>query len=108
MTNTTLPTIADSASIEMYRAIALSTAHITVEDNDVLQTASDDPENNVVMSRESGFLVKLSALDSADNLRYVVSEEAKNILRWAETMGCRLVEFDNAASEIDGFPIFDW
>ncbi|ARM86169.1 DUF5983 family protein [Marinobacter salarius] len=98
----------DGEMVETYRSVAISTAHLTQEDEIFLEEQAHDAGCNRVTGRESGYFIKLSAHEAEDNLRHVISEEAKKILRWAVMADFHLIEFDNAASEVDGFPTFDW
>ncbi|OLF82031.1 hypothetical protein AWH63_10860 [Marinobacter sp. C18] len=98
----------DPAKAETYRAVAMTTAHLRLSDNESLECAAKNPQNNLVMGRETGFLIKLPAGDDKVEKVADLSDEAQRILKWASEAGFRAVEFDNVADMIDGFPTFNW
>lgn len=88
-----------------YKAMAISTAHLSEADIQALHTAANDASNNRVLSRATGFLIKLPECSA-----YVMSAEYLNghetlrqIILYAVAQGCRLLEFDEAA---DPHPAF--
>jgi hypothetical protein len=103
---------AEPAGGEAYSAVALCISHMTLEDRNALMEAADDPDENMVMGRDTGIFIKLYAEADGDegpfNLRHGHSEDLKRIIRWAVASGFQLIEFDSAAPEIEGFPVFDW
>lgn len=92
--------------IETYRAVALSTAHLTAQDLVALQGKSG--ANTMVMERDTGFFVKLYCCEEADitNTDEHYSEHLNAILVWAVEQGYQLVEFDCDAPATDLFPCF--
>jgi hypothetical protein len=96
--------------VETYKVAALCTAHLTEKDSELLKIAGDDPDENMVMSREYGFFIKLYSDEAAvnDNYRHGHSEAINNIIAWALAHGVELIEFDRDAGCVDGFPTFDW
>lgn len=105
--------IANSA--ESYKVLALSTGHITKEDTDALNAAAADPEENMVMKRDTGWFIKLYYVpDISDqhtvnrNMRHGVSPAIKLIIKLAVNAGFQMIEFDGDAGYIDGLPTFDW
>lgn len=97
--------------LDEYRAIALSTAHITEADRDELAAAATDGDTMVLM-RESGFFIKLYEEtedgDGQSNYRHGVSESIKQIIRWAYNAGYRMIEFDSDAPFLEGFQTYNW
>ena len=98
----------EPSQIEAYRVVALSTGHLTIEDRDALQDAADDAEETMVMSRSSGFFIKLCDLADEGDLRHGHSESIKRIIQWAKGLGFQMIELDMDADTLPCFPIYDW
>lgn len=91
---------------ETYKALAVSTAHLTPEDIIILQQEAADSEEWMVMAREPGFFIKL--YDEVDaNLHHGHSESIKKIIEYAVNQGFRMIEFDRDASELELFPVYE-
>jgi hypothetical protein len=95
--------IANSA--ESYKVLALSTGHITKEDTDALNAAAADPEENMVMKRDTGWFIKLYYVPDISDQH---SPAIKLIIKLAVNAGFQMIEFDGDAGYIDGLPTFDW
>lgn len=93
---------------EAYRVLAVSTGHITEQDNLLLQAAADDPDETMVMGRKTGYFIKLYAGDSPLNYRHGYSEALNRLIRLAHEAGFQMIELDCDASLIDGLDVFDW
>jgi len=100
--------------LEQYKATVLSTSHLTPEDITQLSDAASDPDEWMVMERTPGYFIKLYAPDPesdphspTSNLRHGHSSSLKTILKWAETEGYRLIEFDRDAPTSAIFPLFE-
>lgn len=98
-------------SEEHYRAVAMSTAHLTEEDRAALAEAVDNGDQ-MVLQRQSaflqqGFFLKLFDAETPQNFRHGHSETIKNIIRWAHQSGYRLIEFDCDAEKLALFPVFE-
>jgi len=78
---------------ETYRAIALSTAHLSGSDIQLLEKLSEDSEEWMVFNREPGFLLKLYD-EIEHNLNHSYSVTLNVIITMASLDGVRLIEFD--------------
>lgn len=92
---------------ESYKVIALSTAHISCDDSENLMDMADSSDYGMIMSRDSGFFIKLYS-ESESNHYKELSDAANLILSWAFNQGARMVEFDCDAGEVEGLPVFAW
>ncbi len=98
---------------ENYRAVAMSTGHLSEADRDALAQAVLDGEQ-MVLQRRTGFFLKLMEDDDEDaevasgNYSHGDSETIKDIIRWAYRRGYRMIEFDCDAQVMPQFPVFDW
>ena len=108
MTATNAIQMPDPSEIESYTVVAMSTGHLTIEDRDALQEAANCVEENMVMARPTGFFIKLYDLADTEDLRHGHSESIKRIIQWAMGLGFQMIEFDEAASELSCFPIYEW
>ena len=94
-----------------YRAIALSTAHISQKDSEYLTSISTGwNRDNLVMSRGYGFFIKLT--DDPESFicdhETHISVELKELIRWAFREGYQLIELDCDAEPRPNFPTFNW
>jgi len=91
--------------LETYKAMALSTAHLTEKCRNALELQSGG--SSQVMSREYGFFIKLTEshldLDIGDG-----GTEIRNIIQFANNNDFQLIEFDRDAEVLDLFPAFEW
>jgi len=100
-------------SSDQYKVICLSTAHIRQSDAERLREMGEDIEVSMILSRETGGFVKLYP-DLEDEPRILeadypgFSDEFYNVLNQAKLAGFTMVEFDNAATEYEFLPAFDW
>ena len=93
---------------ETYNVLALSTAHLSPEDLDILQKEAEDPDEWMVMSREPGFFIKLYCDDTEKNLRDGYSDTIIEIIKYACTKGFQMIEFDRDAAVCGKFPTYDF
>tara|TARA_R110002167_G_scaffold204404_1_gene408434 strand:+ start:3741 stop:4055 length:315 start_codon:yes stop_codon:yes gene_type:complete len=93
------------AEIETYKAVALSTGHLTEADRDYLAVLST--QSSMVMSRDEGFFVKLYEEMEPSTIAHF-GETLGAVIEWAYSLGVRLVEFDRDANTSDLFPTFEW
>jgi hypothetical protein len=98
----------DPKAVETYVVVAMSTGHLTKEDEAALTLASDDPEENMLMKRDTGFLLKLMGPATEYDMRHGHSETFLRIIRWANTAGFRMIEFDRDAPVMSCFQCFEW
>jgi len=98
----------DAQMPESYRAVAISTSHLTEKDRDALEETAQDQEETMVMSREYGFFIKLYPDDSVLNYRYGHSDTIKDIIKWAVHSEYQMIEFDRDAGALEQFPEFEW
>lgn len=100
-------------TVEVYAAVAMSTAHLTEEDVATLTQSARDPEESRVLMRPTGFMLKLGNTVPEDGEQDFDSglghsDTLVRIIRWAKHLGFQLIEFDGAADVIDGFPHNEW
>ena len=103
--------------METYTVLAMSTGHLTKEDNSLLHSithrhhhALENPFYGMVMTREKGYFIKLY------DERYLNEEGAtefspalQKIILHAHDEGHRMVEFDCDAAEYPAlFETFNW
>jgi len=95
---------------ECYRVVSINSGHLTQADNDALTAAADDVDETMVMSRETGFFIKLyeDEENAGCNLCHGHSETIKVIIQWAHQSGYRMIEFDCDAQVLAKFPVFNW
>ncbi|WP_138437949.1 DUF5983 family protein [Marinobacter shengliensis] len=93
---------------ETYQVLAVSTGHISEQDNLLLLEAANDPDETMVMGRKTGYFIKLYADDTPLNYRHGHSEALKRLIRLALEAGFQMIELDADASMIDGLDVFDW
>lgn len=93
---------------DTYRVVAVSTGHLTSSDMRYLESVSvrEPNRDNMIMSRDSGWFIKLYDEDDMYNHREGLSIAANEILRLAYMAGYRMVEFDSDAEVIDGIPYY--
>ena len=101
--------------METYSVLALSTGHLTKEDNALLHGithhhphALDHQFYGMVMSREEGYFIKLYEEDYL-NEAAEFSPTLHKIIKYAHTEGHRMIEFDRDAEEYpEFFETFNW
>lgn len=95
---------------EAYQTIAVSTAHITEEDSDLLKSISTDGKDrdNYVMSREYGYFIKLTDDIEQFISKYSFSDALNKLLRWSFHSGYQMLELDCDAGIRSEFQTFDW
>lgn len=105
-----LPSLPDT--VEVYATVALSIAHLTQSDVDALTIAASGDDNDRVLMRPTGFMIKLSDSIPEEghdlDCRHGTSESLPRVITWAKQLGFQCIEFDNAADTIDGFPVYEW
>lgn len=87
--------------IEEYKCVAVSTMHLTNSDRSYLEALAHNREQNMVMSRRTGWLIKLYE-DVEQNDDALFSDRLVLIIRWAHHYGYRMIELDEAA------PVLPW
>jgi len=98
--------------METYQVVALSTGHLSAEDIDVLTRLSKDTARNMILGRDTGFIVKLYAPDPGEpdpqsNYDQDYSESLVKIVRWATSQGFQMIEFDADAPALSEFPVYE-
>ena len=92
---------------EQYKAIALSTGHLTEED--VMTLTNMVHRTNMVTMRDTGWFVKLYEIENKDasdieawrEYYPFVSDSLMTILQCVYLSGFRMIEFDSDAEEIE-------
>jgi len=101
------------SSGDQYKVVGISTCHILRSDVERLTMLGDDPAVGMILSRDTGAFVKLYP-DMKDEKRELevdypgFSEVFYHVLSQAKLAGFTMVEFDNAASEYDSLPAYEW
>jgi len=103
-------------TMETYTVLALSTGHITKEDNNLLHSIThrhpytlDHPLRNMIMERDEGYFIKLYDHDPGLNQYPGISEALQKIMDFAYRQGHRLIELNCDAPDYpELFETFDW
>jgi len=94
-----------AATLDQYKAIGVSSAHLTLDDYNALEILGHDEDCGMVMGRDTGWLIKLYDMPE-NNLGYEgMSDTFHKILVDAVEAGYRLVEFDTSAAVHDEFKV---
>jgi hypothetical protein len=91
---------------EVYKAMALSTAHLTEEDNEALHYRAQ-VVRTMVTEREYGYLMKL-CMDEAMDVDEAYSPALNGVIQFAIKEGFQLIEFDRDAPVSEQFQQFEW
>lgn len=101
---------------EKYICIAMSTAHMTLDDKNKLDATGYierakigrvGKNSGMIMARDTGYFVKL--YDELDyNFRPVLSPAFNEAIKFVHRQGARLVEFDSDAPIEPSLETFDW
>lgn len=95
------------SSKDQYKAISISTSHLTMADMLRLTSlAYSDSNGAMILSRDTGFFQKLYN-ESEYNINKSMSPEYNFIVETAHQAGFRMIEFDSSATEFDCFPEFE-
>lgn len=92
---------------ETYLALALSSCHLSDEDEaDLTRLAK---QGGSVMARDVGFFLKLPQSEFIDEFIEAdgLSESLSNIVRWASNHDFALIEFDCDADVFEQFPVYE-
>lgn len=92
--------------METYSVLAVSTGHIELEDNGALKLAAS--QTGMVMTRATGFFIKLYQDDKAANLRCDYSPSLRQLIEHAFDNGFGMIELDCDADALEGFDLHDW
>jgi hypothetical protein len=88
--------------VEVYKTLVLSTAHLTEEWADKLQS-------NVMVKTEEGILVYQNV---EYGYRLFITEDMPEFFFPAATLaqahGCRWLEYDQDAEEVEGLETYEW
>ncbi|HAS6975738.1 TPA: hypothetical protein I7297_15270 [Vibrio parahaemolyticus] len=95
-----------TAANDQYKTLGVSICHIPLDEHEALNELSYAPDCNMIMGRNTGWLIKLYD-EPENNLGYNgMGEEFHNILVSAVKAGYRMIEIDADAQVHDQFPIF--
>jgi hypothetical protein len=104
-----------ATSLDRFRAICVSTSHITQEDNDRLQRIADardpyaHPAGNLIGSRLNGFWVKLYDEHEMNAATFEdFSPDFRRLMWVAIAAGFRMIELDSDAATYTHLATFDW
>ena len=93
---------------ESYTCLCISTAHIQEDDALRLNIAAiSDPPNPMILSRDTGFFVKLYEKHSSEVIDSL-SLPARKVFALAYAHGYRMVELDCDAKIYEGLETFEW
>lgn len=92
--------------METYSVLATSTGHITLADNGALKSAGF--KTNMVMTRNTGYFIKLDQDNKAANIRDDYSYSLKKLIEFAFEQGFGMIELDCDAEVLEGFDLYDW
>lgn len=93
--------------IETYKCIALSTSHIKPSSFDWLTEQHINHDYAMCTFRDTGCFLKLHET-LEDNIIDGIPCDLAIVIYTAWNHGARLIEFDNAAIEVDELPTFEW
>lgn len=98
--------LANAQAPETYGVMAVSTAHLTMDDHQHLHAQSED--SNMVMARDTGYFIKLyqdpEHNDSlAMNRSANYSDTLNELIRFAVRNGYQMIEFDADAHILEEF-----
>lgn len=98
---------------DQYKVIGISTCHIKQSDAERLRLLGEDADVTMIMSRESGAFLKLYP-DEPGEPRVLETDYPGfsmwfyHVLSQVKLAGFEMVEFDNAATQYESLPAFDW
>ncbi len=94
-----------SKTTDAYRVIGISTKHLPHDDLIRLESSSFSSQNTMVLSRDSGFFVKLDS----DKVKPLLdmSDFFNTICLNAYESGFKMIEFDDNATTYDSIPLFE-
>lgn len=92
--------------METYSVLAVSTGHITLADNGALKVAGY--QTNMVMTRSTGFFIKLHQDNREENIRDDYSPSLNKLIEFAFDKGFGMIELDCDAEVLEGFDLYDW
>jgi len=98
--------------MESFKALVLSTGHLTEADRDTLVEAMNDPGEPMIMGRDTGFFVMLYD-DQDSNIGAFVTDHNLSttfmiIIGYAHNKGYRMIQFDADGPEEILFAKFSW
>lgn len=99
--------INEKPSLEVYKAIAMSTGHLSESAVTVLNCAADKGDQ-MVWRRDVGYIVKLFDDEQANLDWYGHNEPLYTIVVWAFEHGYRMIDFDSGAGTLPFFSVYDW
>lgn len=91
---------------DSYKAIGISTYHLSLDDTVDLDGLAFDRECNMVMKRDTGWFVKLYDSPQANDREHL-TEHLKSLFRACLGAGFRMIEFDADASIYHNLQTFD-
>jgi hypothetical protein len=103
-----------TSMFEISRNLVASTAHITMEDRDLLEAAGEGESPLVVYSFEYGFLIYIPtdpakvAEEGAAALARGYSQALVDLLALTSKEGCRYLLLDQDGPIYDNLPAFMW
>lgn len=92
--------------METYKAVALSTSHLSPDDMDLFERVVSMHNYNMLTKRETGFFLKLYGELESDQ-REEFSATLNRVIAMALNAGALMIEFDADATVVDGIPRYD-
>lgn len=100
--------------LDIDKILTCTTGHITADDNIALGEFADDhredpsASEHYVVDTGYGFMLWVNSEGDFTEYGGKLSDAALGLLGFAFNQGVQWLRFDRDASELDGFPTFDW
>jgi hypothetical protein len=92
--------------IETYKAIAVSTSHLSPDDVYLFESVVSAHSTNMLTKRDTGFFLKLYG-ERENDQKEEYSPSLNLIISRALASNALMIEFDADASIVDGVPRYD-
>lgn len=92
--------------IETYKAIAVSTSHLSPDDMELFESIVDTHNTTMLTKRDTGFFLKLYG-ELENDQREEYSATLNLVIARALASNALMIEFDADGSVVDGIPRYD-
>lgn len=96
-----------SKSGDQYKAIGVSTQHLTASDREQIEILAKSNDYNTILHRETGWIVKLYETEEKVRSLIPLSETFHQLASSVLNAGFRLIEFDLEGLEYEHLPLFE-